>query len=158
MILKQVISGGQTGVDRAGLDAALAAGIAIGGFCPKGRAAEDGSIPEHYPLVEIDKGYRQRTRKNVEASDATLIIYSGMPVSGTALTIEFCLKQKKPFKLIDRELVTPEQAATAIERFLEEHEVACLNVAGPREGRTPGIHAYTCQVLASLFRVSATDD
>jgi len=109
-------------------------------------------IPDRYPLEEIRGGYRQRTRMNVEAADGSVIFYDRMPTGGTALTIAFCLKLKKPFRLIDRDLVTATQAARAIRQFLAEHNVACLNVAGPREGGCPGIHDY---VFDSMWPVLA---
>lgn len=160
MTLNMIISGGQTGADRAGLDAAMAAGLPVGGYCPKARDSEDGPIPEKYPLVEIKQGYRQRTIKNVEASDATLIFYAVMPVTGTALTLQCCLKQKKPFKLIDVELVSPETAATAIDTFIRQNDVSCLNVAGPREGSCTGIYAYvfeTIRILLSRYNAQPTE-
>ncbi len=159
MTLDRIICGGQTGADRAGLDAALAAGLPVGGYCPKAREAEDGPIPDKYPLIEIKQGYRQRTIKNVEASDATLIFYAIMPVTGTALTLQCCLKQKKPFKLIDVELVSPGTAASAIDAFIRQNEVSCLNVAGPRESSCTGIYAYvfeTIRLLLSRYNAQPT--
>jgi len=150
-MLNRIISGGQTGADRAGLDAAMASGFPAGGYCPEGRRAEDGVIAERYQLEEIKGGYRQRTRRNVAESDATLIVYSGMPEGGTALTIEFCLKLKKPFKLIDMELVSDHEAARALGAFLHDQGVSCLNVAGPRESGCPGVHAYVFRVVSRVL-------
>src|ERR1035438_9462230 len=96
----KVISGGQTGVDRAGLDAAMNAGIPIGGYCPKDRGAEDGFIPEQYPLIELDsKEAYYRTEENVSNSDGTLIINKGILSGGTKLTYDVAVNYGKP-KLI----------------------------------------------------------
>lgn len=149
-MLKKIISGGQTGADRAALDVALAQGYPCGGYCPAGRQAEDGPLPMRYPLVELGGGYRQRTRANVNASDATVLFYQGMPTGGTALTLAFCLKAKQPFKLIDRGLCDAAQAAAALQRFIDEYDVACLNVAGPRASQDEAIYAYVWEVLAAL--------
>ena len=97
-----ILSGGQTGVDRGALDAALEVGVECGGWCPDGRTAEDGRIPDRYPLVELEgAGYAERTRRNVEDSDGTLILCVGAPVGGTALTLELCGVLSKPVCLID---------------------------------------------------------
>lgn len=89
MSLKVIISGGQTGADRAGLDAAMEAGFSVGGYCPKGRLAEDGRVPDHYPLIELTKGgYPARTEKNVVESDGTLILNIGKLSGGTKYTVE----------------------------------------------------------------------
>src|SRR3954447_23558628 len=98
----KLISGGQTGVDRAALDVALALGIPCGGWCPKGRKAEDGPIPERYPLTETPSGsYSQRTRWNVRDADATLILTWGQPTSGTLLTVNACRGTDKPHLVLD---------------------------------------------------------
>ncbi|MBV0932026.1 putative molybdenum carrier protein [Marinobacterium weihaiense] len=151
--LQKIISGGQTGADRAGLDAAMVAGMAVGGHCPAGRAAEDGVIPGRYPLTEIEAGYRQRTRLNVEAADANCIIYHGMPQGGTALALSSCLKKGKPFKLIDMSMITHESAAVSLLEFVCDNRVGCLNVAGPREGRCPGVYDYVFMLVARMIEL-----
>ncbi|HSR12366.1 MAG TPA: putative molybdenum carrier protein, partial [Thermodesulfobacteriota bacterium] len=96
-MVKKIISGGQTGVDRAALDVALELGIPAGGWCPKGRRAEDGRIPDYYPLQEASSPeYPVRTQLNVEDSDGTLILYRNSPAGGTALTIRLAKRLKKP--------------------------------------------------------------
>ena len=100
--VEKIISGGQTGVDRAALDVALAMGIDCGGWCPKGRRAEDGSIPSRYPLAETaSPAYSQRTKRNVRDSDATLILARGQPRGGTLLTKRTAVELGKPCLSID---------------------------------------------------------
>lgn len=147
--IKRIISGGQSGVDRAALDAALAAGLAIGGWCPKGRRAEDGSIPERYPLAETPKrDYAQRTAWNVRDSDATLILCRGAPSGGTAHTAAVARKLGRPLYIVDLD----EQTEPAlIRRWLIAHGIRVLNVAGPRESQAPGIYAQARSWLGRLF-------
>lgn len=102
--IQMLISGGQTGVDRAALDFAMAMKIPCSGWCPAGRRAEDGPIADCYPLLEASSElYQQRTRLNVRDSDATLIIADSSPSNGTRLTIEYCQKMRKPFHIINSE-------------------------------------------------------
>ncbi len=141
---RKIISGGQTGVDRAGLDVAIALGIEHGGWCPKGRMSEDGTIPSCYDLVEIDeRDYRLRTEKNVLASDATLILYLRSMRRGTALTQRFCDDHGKLALAIDLAKFTPDDVA----RWLFEFRPTTLNVAGPRESSHPGIHETAMEFL-----------
>jgi len=115
----QIISGAQTGVDRAALDAALESNECCGGWCPEGRKVEDGVIPARYPVKALNgKSYRQRTRKNVHESDGTVIIYFGVLRGGTEQTLYFCMNERKPYLLIDRQEVKPERAAERINAFL----------------------------------------
>ncbi len=157
-MIEKVISGGQTGVDRGALDAALAAGIPCGGWCPAGRKAEDGVIPIRYPLQEIaHPDYRQRTLRNVREADGTLILYSGELSGGSRLTAEFCEGEHKPVKLIDAAHITPAQAVQLLGAFVEREAIRVLNVAGPRESGWPGAHAYSCEVLQRLLSRGARD-
>ncbi len=147
-----VISGGQTGVDRAALDVALTLGVPCGGWCPEGRQAEDGPLSPHYPLrVLPGADYQARTRRNVIDSDGTLIIYFEELEGGTALTAKFCLELHKPCKLIDGAEIAPLQAAEAIRRFVRRHGIESLNVAGPRASKAPRAYAYTREVLTKLL-------
>jgi len=150
--LRQIVSGGQTGVDRAALDVALELGIAVGGWCPKGRLAEDGPLERRYPLRETpEPDYAQRTEFNVRDSDATLIIAPRPLTGGTALTRQFVEQRRRPCLVVDPADVN---AAAAIRRWLVEHEVAVLNIAGPRESTLPGAYdratALLRRVLADL--------
>jgi hypothetical protein len=159
MALQKIVSGGQTGADRAALDAALEAGFPCGGCCPPGRTAEDGIIHERYPLMALTQGgYRQRTLRNVLDSDGTAIFYFEEPQGGTELTLAFCIKHKKPYKLIDAEEVSEERAAQMIKRCIEAHAVLVLNVAGPRLSRSPRIYAYTYETIRRLLSVDGIND
>lgn len=145
----KVISGGQSGVDRAALDVALELGIACGGWCPRGRRAEDGVIPARYPLIETaSPSYPERTGRNVESSDATLVIVRSRPRrgSGTALTVGLARRHGKPWLVVDPDGV---DAVREILVWLATNRVGSLNVAGPRESESPGIH----DAAADLLRV-----
>lgn len=145
----KVISGGQTGVDRAALDAALERGLPCGGFCPRGRRAEDGRIPDRYPLVErANPSYAARTWANVRAADVTLVLAPQPLSGGTRLSIEACQRLGKPFLVVDP--ADPEALARA-KAWLCERRVAVLNVAGPRESQRPGIYACALAFLRALF-------
>ena len=110
----RIVSGGQTGADRAALDAALAAGVPCGGWCPAGRRAEDGVIPARYPLVELaGGGYPARTRRNVVDSDGTVVMAYGPPTGGTRLTVDLCRQVGRPYLVVDAELATAGEAASA---------------------------------------------
>jgi hypothetical protein len=152
----RIISGGQTGVDRAALDVAIALGIPHGGWCPRDRAAEDGRIPNCYQLVETEAAdYPARTERNVQDADATLILCHGEPSGGTELTVRLAQRHGRPHRVVDLSAgVSPEEVAD----WLHAGEVRVLNVAGPRESQSPGIAlaaaAFLRQVLARLV---ATD-
>ena len=139
MQIKKVVSGGQTGVDRAALDAALELGLPCGGWCPKGRLAEDGPIPASYPVKETPScDYPERTEWNVRDSDGTLVLSWGRPSGGTALTIALARRLKKPCLVIDLESADPPREKIAA--WVDLHGIAILNVAGPRE--SPGLPIY----------------
>ena len=132
-------SGGQTGVDRAALDAAMARGVPVGGWCPQGRRAEDGPIPPRYPLTETGSAeYAVRTRWNVRDAEATLVLTFGEPDAGTALTIEEARALGKPLCIVD---LGAEWEVAPVAAWLLEEGVRVLNVAGPRESSAPGIYA-----------------
>lgn len=149
----RIISGGQTGVDRAALDAALDAGLPCGGWCPAGRRAEDGAIPERYPLRETEsENYRARTRLNVHAADVTLILTRDAPTGGTLFTLELARELGRPHLVIDLAGGGDAEAvAKAIRGWLEGLTYRTLNVAGPRESGCPGIYGQARAVLDELF-------
>lgn len=148
----EIVSGGQTGVDRAALDVALELGLPCGGWCPEGRLAEDGPIPERYPLRELPGGgYTARTLANVLESDGTLIIHFGELTGGTLLTLDLCLRFQKPFYLIDGETVEEARAVSAIRRFLKARTIRRLNVAGPRASKEPRAYPYTYRLLSQVL-------
>ncbi len=134
--ITRVISGGQTGADRAALDAAIACGVPHGGWCPNGRLAEDGVVPEKYALREMEtESYSERTKANVEAADLTLIFSHGPLTGGSLLTQQFAEELGKPCVHID--LKTNAQPLSSL--FLGLGETV-LNVAGPRASGDPGIY------------------
>ena len=144
----KIISGGQTGVDRAALDAALKHGIDCGGWCPAGRLDEFGRIPEHYPLKEVAEGrFAERTRQNVRDSDGTVIIFRGELRGGTEQTVRFCESETRPYQLIDATKVSIEDASELIASFVYEKKIATLNVAGPRQTEWPDGYRYAFVVL-----------
>ena len=145
----RIVSGGQTGVDRGALDAAIELGIAHGGWCPNGRLAEDGRIPDRYELAETESpDYAVRTEKNVLEGDATLIVCRGPLSGGTALTQRLAEAHGRPHLVVD---LSEEAEPAAIRRWLDEHEVEVLNVAGPRESQSPGIQAETTALLRAVL-------
>ncbi|WP_232008909.1 putative molybdenum carrier protein [Geobacter sulfurreducens] len=151
MMLKKVISGGQTGVDRAGLDAAMRAGIPVGGYCPKGRKSEDGTIPDIYPLEELaTTQYYVRTEKNVIVSDGTLIFNKGTLSQGTKLTYDCATKHLKPCLIVQldaEQMIEPSQVI----RWIQGQQISILNIAGPKESKCPGIYANSYAYLENIF-------
>ena len=139
MKISKIISGGQTGVDRAALDAAIELDIEHGGFVPKGRLSEDGSIPLKYNIIELEnEDYSARTLKNVQCSDGTLILHKGEITGGTALTEEVCYLKKKAvltINILDEFTVI----RVNLDTWLETNTISILNIAGPRESEA---HIY----------------
>lgn len=145
-----VITGGQTGIDRAGLDVAMRLGIPCGGWCPAGRKAEDGRIPDRYPLQETtSRKYAVRTCQNVRDSDGTLILHRGPIAGGTALTVREAQRLHKPHYIVD--LDRSDGHLRRVLLWLEEHQIRSLNVAGPRESTSPGIHEAAQSWLQELL-------
>lgn len=158
MVIERIISGGQSGVDRGALDAALAAAFPCGGWCPAGRKAEDGVIAARYPLRELTStDYPDRTLRNVRDSDGTLILYTGVLSGGTRLTAELCRREHKPLQLIDAAQVSPVRAVQTVADFVTHEAIRVLNVAGPRESGWPGAHAFSFEVVGRLLALAGAD-
>ena len=149
MPVRKIISGGQTGVDRAALDVAKELNLERGGWCPKGRLAEDGRIPDAYPLQETETDdYVERTKLNVRDSDGTLVLTVGQPTGGTAYTIDCTQRLQKPCCIID---LSQDSHFAQAERWLREQGVAILNVAGPRQSQSAAGYALAHQFLSRLL-------
>ena len=148
-MLTKPIPGGQTGVDRAALDVAQELGLPSGGWCPRGRLAEDAPIPPQYPLRETPTdSYTERTEWNVRDSDGTLVFVRGSPAGGSKVTIEMAAHHKKPCLVVD--LGSPVQPAAVLE-WLVANAIEILNVAGPRESQALGIYNQAREFLRRLF-------
>ena len=150
----KIVSGGQTGVDRGALDAAIALGIDHGGWCPSGRLSEDGTIPSRYDLTETDSAdYPTRTKQNVLDSDATLILYEKKISGGTLLTKRICKAQAARYHLVRIDHSEPklDQCIEQTRNWLSENKPNTLNVAGPRESNHPGIEQRSLQFLLQVF-------
>jgi hypothetical protein len=149
-MLDKIISGGQTGVDRAALDVGLALGLAVGGWCPRGRRAEDGVIPDRYPLLETpERNYQTRTRLNIEDSDGTLILNLGKLDGGTALTVKLARQMGKPCLVVALEAgIEP----AVFQDWLEANSITVLNVAGPRGSKRPGVYTAAYRCLETLLQ------
>ncbi len=149
-MIEKVVSGGQTGVDRAALDCGLSLQIEVGGWCPAGRRSEDGRIPDRYPLTETaSRNYTVRTRWNARDSDGTLIISSLPLTGGTALTKSLAQSQSKPLLVID--LDHQENANNRFAEWISEHRIRVLNVAGPRASSHPELYARCFELLTVLL-------
>lgn len=148
----KIISGAQTGVDRAALDAALMFGAPCGGWVPAGRLDEAGLIPDHYPVQALKEGgYRQRTIQNLCDADGTFIIYFEELEGGTEQTLYRCIKLHRPYQIVDGAEVSSERAAEIALRFIRKHDIRSLNVAGPRGSKRPEGHAYGLEVVSCLL-------
>ena len=151
-MIRKIISGGQTGVDQAALDAAIKLDVAHGGWIPKGRITESGPLPEKYNLRETrSSSYAERTAKNVQDSDGTLIISRGLLTGGSEYTREMALKHKRPWLHIDLNQKAAFQAANAINQWILQNEIEILNVAGPRASKDPDIYKDAFNILESAY-------
>jgi len=144
----KIISGGQTGADLAGLDFAIKHNIPHGGWIPKGRVTEDGSLPEKYALQEMPtKSYPKRTEQNILDSDGTLIVSRGKLTGGSALTRKLASMHEKPCLYVDLDTMTVPDAGKAVVKWATKKDVEVLNVAGPRASEAPEIYAATRELL-----------
>ena len=152
-IVARIVSGGQIGVDRAALDAAIRLGIPCGGWVPRGRRAEDGPLADRYPMQEIkSRAYALRTQRNVEDSDAALILCRGRPSGGTALTVACAAALGRPYRIVD---LQDAPVPADIRKWLRDNAVSVLNVAGPRESTSPGIYGEAVAFLDAVLRDQA---
>lgn len=148
-VLARIITGGQTGVDRAALDFAIEAGIPHGGWCPLKRKAEDGIIGHQYLLNETPEAdYSTRTKLNVRDSDGTLVLNVDKLEGGTLLTVQFAKDFDRPCLIVDLDNI-PEK--NTIHDWLTAHSIRILNIAGPRESKRPGIYNQTRKSLPGLL-------
>ena len=156
-VVDKIISGGQTGADRAALDVALELGLGAGGWIPRGRRAEDGKIPERYDgLVEADSDtYEYRTEHNVRDSDATVVLAFGPPTGGSALTVKLARSLGKPLLTLDLDRCATEEAIDQLRTWLTDTRPRVLNVAGPRLSKEPRIREATVLILRGALRPDA---
>jgi hypothetical protein len=148
----KIVSGGQTGVDRAALEFASQHGYEHGGWCPCGRLAEDGVIPPVYQLRETESAeYDERTEKNVSDSDATLIVVRNRELSGGTAFTQTCAEQHGRPLLVVCEQDGVAQSAVALSKFLTRNNVRTLNVAGPRESQAPGLGKFVKELLEAAL-------
>ena len=148
-MIEKVVSGGQTGVDRAALDTTLELEISCGGWCPKGRQAEDGPLDGTYPLQETPSSrYTQRTEWNVRDSDGTLVLYRELLTGGSARTVELAQKYDRPCLVLD---LSTKLARETILEWINRYQIRILNIAGPRESGSPGIYQEAYQLLCEVL-------
>lgn len=154
-----ILSGGQSGVDRGALDAAMAQGAPCGGWCPQGRHAEDGPIRDTYPLIELKGGgYRDRTLKNVEDSDATLVLRFNACSPGTELTVQHARACSKPLLVIEPLTTSIECAREQVAQFCLSEGVRSLNVAGPRASEESTAYEFARRLILALIRLRCPGD
>ena len=147
--IQRIISGGQTGADRGGLDAAIALGIPHDGYCPRGRKAEDGRIPDCYYLTEMDTDdYRVRTKRNVAFAHVTIVFIYNQLDGGSLLTVKFCHELRTQCLVVDLKSTRP----MGIKSFLKSAKPKTLNIAGNRESRSPGIQVKVRDVLVEALK------
>jgi hypothetical protein len=153
MKLVKIISGGQTGADRAALDAAIDSGMDYGGAVPQGRKTENGPLAAKYrKMTELQSPqYAVRTRQNVLNADGTLIFTYGNPTGGTGLTVSLAQQHDKPFLVVDLEMETAASAAALITAWLKKTRPAVLNVAGPRESEHPDAYQKVFSILQKVL-------
>jgi hypothetical protein len=151
-MITKIISGGQTGADRAALDFAIKYNIPYGGWLPKGRRTEDGTLPEIYQLQEMPTDeYSKRTDQNILDSDATLILSHAHLSGGSALTQSLAEKHGKPYIHIDLSKVDMRKAGLIVNIWIQRYKIKVLNVAGPRASKDPKIYQATFELLEAVL-------
>ena len=148
-ILGRIVSGGQTGVDRAALDVALELSMDCGGWCPRERRTDDGPLEKKFPLQETPLiQYGQRTSWNVRDSDGTLILYRTQVLGGTRLTWALARHQDRPCLLVD---LDQNPDTESVLTWIVQNRISTLNVAGPRESSSPGVYTQARSFLHKLL-------
>ena len=151
-MITRILSGGQTGADRAALDFAIKHHIPHGGWLPKGRKTEDGTLPEKYILQEMPTpDYSKRTKQNVLDSEGTLIVSCGRLTGGSTLTVFLAEKHKRPCVHIDLSKVATREASLIINIWIHRYKIKVLNVAGPRASKDPKIYQATLDLLEAVL-------
>jgi Circularly permutated YpsA SLOG family len=152
MALQKIVSGGQTGVDRGALDAALELGFPCGGWCPEGRKAEDGIIDARYPVTALQGAkYRERTIQNIIDSDGTVVLYFDYLQGGTEQTVVHSIRRRRPYKIVDGAVLSAKHGASLAAEFVARHDICVLNVAGPRQSKEPRAYAYAYALISELL-------
>ena len=152
VMIKRIVSGGQSGVDRAALDVAIKLSIAHGGWVPRGRLTENGPLPLNYHLKETSSSrYSVRTEKNVVDTDGTLILSHGALTGGTEYTREMAIRHDRPWLHIDLGQTAAFHAATTINHWIRQKKIEILNVAGARASEDPAIYTVTLNILESVY-------
>jgi hypothetical protein len=151
----KIISGGQTGADRAALDFAIENNISYGGWVPKGRITEDGTLSEKYHLQEMPtEEYFKRTEQNILDSDGTLIVFHGHLKGGSALTVFLAEKYHKPCLSINLNRTAFIEGAERIHKWIKDNNITILNVAGPRASKDSRIYQGTVDLLKATFLIA----
>jgi hypothetical protein len=159
MTVSKIVSGGQSGVDRAALDVAIQIGIPHGGWVPKGRKAEDGVIPEKYKVTEMEtKSYALRTEQNVIDSDGTLIISQEALTEGSELTRQFAIKYERPWLHINLRVNSAFEGAKSVNYWILQNNIRVLNVAGPRSSHDANIYDAAAKLLKAVFYLGIMQD
>ena len=158
-MIEKIISGGQTGADRAALDVAIELGIEHGGWIPKGRKTENGLLPDKYKLQEMSTAsYPKRTEQNILDSDGTLLICHGKLTGGSALTYKLAKKHGRPCLHVDVNKTNGFRAAVLVISWIIEHGIEVLNVAGPRASKDPEIYQNTKDILETVLHLGIVQD
>ncbi len=153
-MIRKIVSGGQTGVDQAALDAAIAHGVDYGGWLPVGRRTENGPLPARYRMNVLSfGGYPHRTRRNVLDSGATLIIANGPLTGGSALTAKIARSEGKPFMFVDLTKFGKKESVVFVNEWLHKNRPEILNIAGPRASSDETIYETAFNLIGELLRV-----
>ena len=153
MTLQKIVSGAQTGVDRAALDVAMALGVPCGGWVPRGRIDEHGRIPDRYPnLAETEStDFNERTTANVRDSTGTLIVSRGSLTGGSLFTQQAAIEMGRPYLHLDLTAMTRDESATSLNEWLGAKNIEVLNVAGPRESKDPNLYPQVVTLLREVL-------